>query len=119
MASAFLCPFDGRHAKAKRGVSIGSDVWIGKDVRIFHGSEIGDGCVIGERSLVRGKCEPYGVYAGIPARLVKKRFPEKIIRALLKLQWWNWAEDRMLRNARFFDTDLVSYSGNIMNLIEE
>jgi len=111
--------FGNRINKAKKGVSIGSDVWIGRNVRIFHGAEIGNGCVIGEQSLVRGICEPYGVYAGVPAKLVKKRFSEKIINELMKLQWWNWPEDRMLRNARFFDTDLMTYSGSIMNLVEE
>jgi virginiamycin A acetyltransferase len=108
-----------QYNRARKGVSIGNDVWIGKDVRIFHGTEIGDGCVIGERSLVKGKCESFGVYAGIPAKLLKKRFPEEVTKELLEVQWWNWSEEKMLRNAPFFDTDLTIYSGSIMDLIAE
>ena len=55
------------------------------------GSVVENGCVIGARSLVppNFKSEPYGVYVGSPARLVKFRFSEKIRELLLQLEWWD------------------------------
>lgn len=102
-----------------RGISIGDDVWIGRQVRIFHGARIATGCVIAERSLVRGETEPYGVYAGIPAKLKKFRFPEAICARLLEIAWWNWSEDRILRNRKFFSTDLSRFDGSLDSLIQD
>jgi acetyltransferase-like isoleucine patch superfamily enzyme len=60
---------------SKQGIRIGNDVWLGAGVRVLDGAEIGDGCVVGAGAVVRGTLEPYGVYAGVPARLVKRRAP--------------------------------------------
>jgi acetyltransferase-like isoleucine patch superfamily enzyme len=52
----------------KKGrVEIGRDVWIGAGAKVLAGSNIADGCVI------KGTTEPFGVYVGSPARLVKRR----------------------------------------------
>lgn len=99
------------------GIEIGSDVWLGRNVRIFHGARIADGCVIAEQSLVRGMTEPYGVYAGVPARLKKYRFTEEIITFLLYVQWWNWSNDRLLRNRKLFETNLSQFEGDPMGLV--
>jgi len=69
------------------GIEIGSDVWLGRNVRFFHGARVADRCVIAEQLLVLGTTEPYGVYAGVPARPKKYRFPEKTIAFLQDVQW--------------------------------
>lgn len=54
-------------------VTIGNNVWIGENVVILAGTEIGDGCVIGANSVVNGKKFPANcILAGAPARIVKK-----------------------------------------------
>jgi acetyltransferase-like isoleucine patch superfamily enzyme len=58
---------------SKRGIRIGNDVWLGAGVRVLDGAVIGDGCVVAAGAVVRGELEPYGVYAGVPARLVRWR----------------------------------------------
>ena len=88
------------------GVSIGNDVWVGSQVRIMAGVILGDGCVIGASSVVTGNCEPYGIYAGAPARLRKKRCPDPVVAQLLQLRWWAWPTDRIRRNASFFSANL-------------
>lgn len=58
----------------KKGrVEIGGDVWIGAGAKVLAGSNIADGCVIGANSVIKGATEPFGVYVGSPARLVKRR----------------------------------------------
>lgn len=59
--------------EVRRGITIGNDVWIGAGAKILDGSEIATGCVIGAGSVVKTKTEEFGVYAGVPARLIKSR----------------------------------------------
>lgn len=56
-----------------RGVEIGNDVWIGRGCIILPGTKIGNGVIIGANSVVKGEFEDYGIYAGCPAKLIKKR----------------------------------------------
>jgi acetyltransferase-like isoleucine patch superfamily enzyme len=58
---------------SRRGIRIGNDVWLGAGVRVLDGAVIGDGCVVAAGAVVRGELEPYGIYAGVPAKLVRKR----------------------------------------------
>jgi len=55
-------------------VTIGSNVWIGSNVTILGGVNIGSGTIIGAGSLVNTDLLPNSVYAGVPAKLIKKRF---------------------------------------------
>lgn len=81
-----------------------NDVWIGDEVMVLGGSVIENGCIIGARSLVPPNftSEPYGIYAGSPARLIRYRFSEPVRAALLELAWWEmplaWIRDN---NAMF------------------
>ncbi|HHT9138677.1 MAG TPA: acyltransferase [Candidatus Wunengus sp. YC60] len=56
-----------------RGIIIEDDVWIGSDVKILDGVCIRKGCVIGAGAVVTKSTEPYGVYAGVPARKIRSR----------------------------------------------
>lgn len=58
---------------SKGGITIGDDVWIGANCVFLDGAVIGDGCVVGAGSLVRGLLEPYRVYGGQPLRELGKR----------------------------------------------
>jgi carbonic anhydrase/acetyltransferase-like protein (isoleucine patch superfamily) len=60
---------------SRRGIRIGDDVWIGAGARILDGAEIEDGCVVAAGAVVRGRLAANGVYAGVPARLVRMREP--------------------------------------------
>lgn len=80
------------HPKTKGDVIIGNDVWIGCEAVIMSGVTIGDGAVIGARAVVTKDIEPYAIYAGNPARLIRKRFDEATIQQLLELQWWNYSD---------------------------
>lgn len=56
-----------------KGITIEDDVWIGTGAKVLDGAYIAKGCVIGANAIVKGRTEPYGVYAGVPARRLKDR----------------------------------------------
>ena len=56
-----------------RPVTIGNDVWIGTRVIIMPGVSLGDGCVIGAGSVVTRDVPAYGIAAGNPARVIRRR----------------------------------------------
>lgn len=72
-----------------RTTVIGHDVWIGQNVIIKQGVSIGTGSVIGMGSIVTKDVEPYTIVAGNPAKLIKKRFDDNIIKNLLQSKWWD------------------------------
>lgn len=100
-----------------QGVRIGNDVWVGHQARIMPGVTLGDGCVIGARALVTKDCEPYGIYGGVPARLLRKRCPDNVISQLLELRWWDWPMERIRRNVHFFNLDLESLEAPLASYV--
>lgn len=52
---------------------IGNDVWVGANVVILQGVEIGDGAVIGASSIVTKNVPAFEVWAGVPAKKIKNR----------------------------------------------
>lgn len=86
-------PFDGR----PKPVTIGNDVWIGAQAMIAGGVSVGDGAVIGARSVVTKDVPPYAIVVGTPARVLRLRFPEATIARLLALQWWRFGPDVIQR----------------------
>lgn len=68
---------------------IGNDVWIGTGATIMPGVEIGDGAIVGAKSVVTGYVEPYTIIAGNPAREIRKRFDNELICLLQEFKWWD------------------------------
>ena len=77
---------------------IGHDVWIGHGAIILPGRTIGNGAVIAAGAVVTKDVAPYTIVAGVAAKPVKLRFPEKLANALQELAWWDW-EHETLRHA--------------------
>ena len=55
-----------------RPITIGSNVWIGFDVCVLPGVNIGEGSIVGARSVVADDVPPYTIVAGNPARVIRK-----------------------------------------------
>lgn len=79
----------------KGDIVIGNDVWIGYEAVILAGVTIGDGAIIGTRAVVTKDVPPYTIVGGVPAKPIRKRFPDDTIAALLALRWWDWPEERI------------------------
>jgi virginiamycin A acetyltransferase len=77
---------------------VGNDVWIGFDSLIMPGVKIGDGAIVATRSVVVADVPPYTIVGGNPAKVVKQRFPDDVVAALLEIAWWDWDVEKISRN---------------------
>ena len=64
---------------------VGNDVWIGYESIIMPGVTIGDGAIIAAKSVVVKDVPPYSIVGGNPARIIKQRFSDETIKALLEI----------------------------------
>lgn len=94
--------------------TIGNDVWIGNRVMIKAGVKIADGAVIGMGSIVTKDIGPYEIWAGNPARLIRKRFDDETINKLMKIEWWKWDNQCIEKYAEDFTSPK-----NLMRAMEE
>lgn len=85
--------FEDGHPAPSMGVAIGSDVWIGDSALLLDGVTVGDGAVIGTRSVVTKDVPPYAIVAGSPAREIGSRFSEEQVTSLLAIRWWEWPDE--------------------------
>lgn len=89
-------------------VIIGNDVWMGYNVCVKEGVTIGDGAIIGAKSLVTRDIPPYAIAIGTPAKVIKYRFTPEQIKKLLNLKWWDKDIQWIKENASAF-TDIDTF----------
>lgn len=85
-------------------VKIGNDVWIGANVTIIGGIEIGDGAIIAAGSVVTKNVRPYELVGGVPAKHIKWRFNEGEIEFLAKFKWWEMDKDWISNHSKYFNS---------------
>lgn len=101
--NAFGKHFSRISSELNREVRIGNDVWIGEKVFISDGISIGDGAIVGAHSVVTHDVPPYAIVAGAPAKILRYRFDEETINALLEIEWWNWNDAKLQKYADCFE----------------
>lgn len=84
-------------------VLIENDVWIGPRVMIVGGVTIHNGAVVLAGAVVTKDVPPYAIVAGVPAKVIRYRFPEDTIRRLLELAWWDKPDEWLERHAERMD----------------
>jgi acetyltransferase-like isoleucine patch superfamily enzyme len=96
--------FVGAHARPltyerqlERAPTIGHDVWIGQHAMLARGINVGHGAVIAAGAVVTKDVPPYAVVAGVPARIVRMRFADDVVRKLLASCWWDHGPDVVAR----------------------
>jgi virginiamycin A acetyltransferase len=98
---------------------IGNDVWIGSMAQILQGVVVGDGAIIAAGAVVTKTVPPYAIVGGIPAKLLRYRFDQRRIEALLRLRWWEMSADDLQGFHAMFGTRDWNIPGTLQRAEEE
>ncbi len=83
--------------RREHAVVIGHDVWIGHGATILPGVTVGNGAVIGSGAVVTRDVEAYTIVGGVPNRVIRRRFAERIGERMDRLAWWDWRHEALRR----------------------
>lgn len=77
---------------------IEDDVWVGHNATILPSvGKIGRGAVIAAGAVIARDVPRYAVMAGVPARVVKMRFPPEIVEKIESSRWWELEREGVAR----------------------
>ena len=79
--------FSDCEALSKGDIVVDDDVWIGYGATILSGVHIGQGAIVAAGAVVTKDVPPYAVVGGVPAKVIKYRFPPEMIGELLKVDY--------------------------------
>jgi phosphonate metabolism protein (transferase hexapeptide repeat family) len=96
-------------------VVLGHDVWVGHGATVLAGVTIGTGAVIGAGAVVSKDVPDFAVVGGVPAKIIKERFPRPVQAGIVALAWWDWPHERLagaLQDFRALDAEafITKYS---------
>jgi virginiamycin A acetyltransferase len=86
-------------------VEIGNDVWIGAQCVIMGGARIGNGAIIAANSVVSSDVPPFAIVGGSPAKIIRYRFSESVIKEIEEMKWWDWPVEKIIKNKNIFDKE--------------
>lgn len=99
--------------------SIGNDVWVGSGVTVNRKVRVADGAILASGCVVTKDVPPYAIVAGVPAKIIKYRFDETVIKRLLEVAWWNWPEDVLKQTRHLFEKEVNEEVLSEMERIKE
>jgi acetyltransferase-like isoleucine patch superfamily enzyme len=76
-------------------VTIGHDVWLGSGAIILSGVTIGHGAIVAAHAVVTKDVPPYAIVGGNPAKIIRHRFDEASVAALLEAGWWELPREKI------------------------
>ena len=91
--------FDWRRAHP---VVLGDDVWVGHGAILLPGVEVGTGAVVGAGAVVTKDVDPFTIVAGVPAKLIRRRVPPDVQKALMRIRWWDWPHGKLAETLEDF-----------------
>ena len=74
-------------AVSRGPIVVKDDAWIGLGAKILSGVTIGQGAVVAAGAVVVRDVPPYAVVGGVPAKLIRWRFPEAVRTKLAAIDW--------------------------------
>ena len=87
----------GEYHKGER-ITIGNDVWLGRNVIITNDANIGNGVIAAAGAVITKDVPDYAIVAGVQARILRFRYKPDQIEVLNKIKWWDWSDDKIREN---------------------
>jgi len=78
---------DKQEAWSKGPIIVEDDVWIGARSLILSGVTIGKGAIVAAGSVITKNVPPYSIVGGNPAKIIRFRFEDNIIKELLEIDY--------------------------------
>jgi acetyltransferase-like isoleucine patch superfamily enzyme len=88
-------------------VTIGHDVWLGSGAIIMSGVTVGHGAVVAAHAIVTKDVPPYAIVGGNPARVIRYRFDEDTVAALLDAKWWDLPREKVATLIPLLQSDRI------------
>jgi acetyltransferase-like isoleucine patch superfamily enzyme len=81
--------------KQEKAIRIGHDVWIGHGAIILGGVSVGNGAVIAAGAVVTKDVPAFSIAAGLPAKVVGRRFSDAVGNEIETLAWWDKRDEEL------------------------
>lgn len=103
------CIHDGKSDAVSNGdIVIEDDVWLGSDCTVLSGVTIKQGAVAAAGSVITKDVPPYAIVGGVPAKIIKYRFSEEMIRELLNVDYSKLTKEQVETHMEQLEKELVS-----------
>ena len=63
----------------------------------MDGVNIGDGAIVAAGAVVTKDIPPFAVVGGVPAKVIKYRFPQEMIERLEEIKWWDLPDEELTK----------------------
>lgn len=93
------------------------DVWLGFRSTVMSGVTIGKGAVVAAGAVVTKDVPPYAIVGGVPARIIKYRFPENVKTYVEKIDYSALTAEQVKEKIALFDTVLTE--DNTVDVVRE
>lgn len=93
-----MCMGESAEAITKGDIIVEDDVWIGYRAIIMSGVHIGQGAVIAAGAVVTKDVPPYAIVGGMPAKVIRYRFDEKLIQELLTVDYSQLTKEMIIEH---------------------
>lgn len=93
------------------------DVWIGFRTTVMSGVRIGKGAVVAAGAVVTKDVPPYAIVGGVPAKIIKYRFPEPLIAEMKEMDFSTLTPRRVEEQIEIFDIALTQE--NVTDMIKK
>lgn len=93
--------------QSKGNTCIADGVWLGMRSMIMPGVNIGEGAIVAAGAVVTKDVPAYTIVGGNPAKAIKLRFAESIIKRLLALNIYSWEKNKFESLKHFLLADNI------------